>query len=98
MSLIKEFFSGNFHEDWKCEAETPLEIIADYMRYSSADEMELLRREILDYMNGMSDSELEERLLSDLGCYYWPPGDGVGVRSWLSDIAKLLENPVEKKK
>ena len=39
-----------------------------------------------------NDSELEEKLFSELGCYYVPGADGITARAWLQSVAaQLLE-------
>ena len=51
----------------------------------------LLADAIINYAAAFpSDAVLEERLFSELGCYYMPSGVGLSCKEWLAQIAEKL--------
>jgi len=90
-SLLKSFFSGYFHEDWPCEAETPDAVIAGYLKTARPGDVRSLVDAIQAYSREFAtDVELEERLFTELGCYYRPSSQGISARVWFEKIADLL--------
>lgn len=91
--LLKQFFGVYFHEDWNVEAKDPKEIVAMYVADITEDHRRTVGRAILEYTDHVADdAELEEKLFSELGCYYAPGADGLTARDWLKMVAaQLLE-------
>jgi len=89
---LENFFSAYFHEDWPCEAPTPVGVVENYLRSAKATEVARLRSAILRYAEKESDNAaLERKLLTELGCYYRPSADGHTAKNWLHDLAALME-------
>jgi len=88
---LTNFFSSYFHEDWRCEAETTEQIVQIYLRTALPAEVARLRAAITAYAENEPDNEaLEEKLLSELRCYYLPSADGLMAKDWLMGVADLL--------
>lgn len=96
--LLKNFFAGNFHEDWDCDAESDKGVITADARTKSAGDLRTLAGAILDYSRSFTnDSELEKKLFIDLGCYYLPSADGLTAKAWLEHVAtQLLDIAIDK--
>jgi hypothetical protein len=93
--LLKNFFGAYFHEDWVCEADTADAVVDKYAKETSPEKLRALSEIILDYLKEiLSDAELEERLFTDLGCYYLPSAQGLSVREWLKSIASRFQRQV----
>lgn len=91
MKELVNFFGAYFHQDWRCDAESTSQVVANYLTQASLSEVQSLRRAILNFATAYtSDEELELHLFSDLGCFYRPSGDGLSARSWMEGIADLL--------
>lgn len=91
--LLKHFFSAYFHEDWDIEAENPKDIVAMYAADVTEDQRCAVGKAILRYIDHVEDdTELKEKLFSELGCYYTLGADGLTARDWLKIVAaQLLE-------
>ena len=90
-SVLSNFFSAYFHEDWACDAESPEAVVAEYLRTATAREVRSLSQAIREYARAFnSDTELEEKLFTDLGCYYRPSAQGISAKAWLEAIANQL--------
>lgn len=91
LHALKSFLSGYFHEDWDAEASEPDQVIAYYMASKpSPSTLEMIIAQIDQYLSVAGDDE--KRLLLDLGCYYLPSADGLGVRNWLIHVANQLRD------
>ena len=90
-SLLRNFFSGYFHEDWPREAESPAAAVAGYLRTATPSDARLLSQAIRTYSKEFaSDRALEQELFTDLGCYYRPSEQGISAKAWLEDVADQL--------
>ena len=93
LTALRHFFGTQFHQDYDLEADDPDTIVKLYMAESTSQELKDLGQGLLDYMQGMDDAELDERLFKELSCYYYPQGVGISAREWLSHVAKMfIEN------
>lgn len=93
LELLKQFFGGYFHEDWRLEAQSPEEALKEYTTHSNQTERILLSKAIQDYIDRFpNEDELSEKLFHELGCYYNPAPSGMPVREWLRGIAVRLLN------
>jgi len=90
--LLVNFFSAYFHEDWPCEAKTPEEVVTAYAKGTVSDEkIGILCKAILEFSRRFDDEkELEEKLFSELGCYYTPSADGLSPKEWLKRVVSQL--------
>src|SRR5882757_8424476 len=93
--LLTNFFGAYFHEDFLCDAGSPSDVVALDVKEPrvTLEHLRKLNNAILDYSRRCNtDAELEEKLFSELGCYYRPSVEGLTARTWLQSIAsKLLE-------
>jgi len=89
--LLANFFSGYFHEDWMCDADDTAEVIASYLRTAKAHEVAMIHEAIVRYADQVGGDDLEEKLFSELGCYYRPSVDGKSAREWLLSIVAQLQ-------
>ena len=89
--ILSSFFSAYFHEDWPCEAESPEAVIDGYVRTATPNDVRSLGHAIQDYSQAFaSNTELEEKLFTDLGCYYRPSAQGLSPKAWLENVANQL--------
>lgn len=93
-SMLRNFCSSYFHEDWGLEADDPDQVMSSYLEegWDSAELRELAGQILQFAKSYTTDAALEEALLSELGCYYKPSADNISSREWLEQIAlRLLE-------
>ena len=91
MDVLRNFFGGYFHEDWRHEEDSPEKVIAAYKARAPAKELKHLQESIVAYVQAHpDDAELDRCLFSDLGCYYTPRADNMSARDWLLTVAAHL--------
>ena len=89
--LLCQFFGGYFHEDFRCDSRGPNEVLELYVSETTLETRLALNKAILDYIEQSSgESELNEKLFHELGCYYDPRADGIYTKDWLRTIASQL--------
>ena len=90
---LRQFFGCYFHQDWNLDQPNTQAVVAEYMRVATQEKCYALAVEILKYSEShLSDSELEEGLYSELGCYFRPSGGQISAKAWLQSItAQLLQ-------
>jgi hypothetical protein len=89
---LQQFFGAYFHQDWDADFGTPEQaLLAAIHHHPLAVERRELSRSIVEFVESHTeDSSLDGALLNELGCEYFPPGNGVLTRSWLLDVAAKL--------
>ena len=55
-------------------------------------EVETIRREIADFLHSAND-DLDAAFDSEFVSYYWPGGDGLTARAWLTQLNTCLAAP-----
>jgi hypothetical protein len=85
---LKNFCSSYFHEDWALDAETPGDVVAQFLADSpTATELRTIADQIRQFIDMHGDDvRLETALFEALGCYYQPSADDVSARAWLEAI------------
>jgi hypothetical protein len=92
---LRQFFGAYFHQDWDADSGTPdLAISAAIRQHERPSEREELSRSIIAFaQEHPDDRDLDAALFKELGCEYFPPGNGISTRSWLLDVAAKLVPP-----
>jgi hypothetical protein len=91
--ILVNFFSAYFHQDWRHEAETPEVVVSMYRHDTNSGTRACLQRAIVHYVDTIKDDALlEERLVSELGCYFQPRTVGKSTREWLVCVASSLSD------
>jgi hypothetical protein len=89
--ILKNFFGGYFHQDWFYDAESTDAVVIEYVKDSKDEEVRALAEAIRNYSADFrSDAEIENKVYSEMGCYYVPSGDGLSAKMWLEGIASRL--------
>ena len=57
-------------------------------------EVETIRREIADFLRSAND-DLDAAFDAEFVSYYWPRGDGLTARAWLTQLDACLAAPPE---
>ena len=88
---VFQFFGGYFHEDWMLDAASTREVVGEYVKAHTPEERSALSRAVVEYSQKFaSDSELEDGLFHELGCYYTPSGIGLSAKAWLQTVASQI--------
>jgi CdiI immunity protein len=91
---LTQFFSSYFHEDWPLEAETPSQVVNNYLNSEPLESIEAASQELGQLLEmPISELDLETFILDELGCYYDPTSDNQTVREWLESVQQSLTNP-----
>jgi hypothetical protein len=91
---LTQFFSSYFHQDWPLEADTPSEVVNNYLSSEPPESIEAASQELSNLLEmPISEPELETFLLDELGCYYDPQSENQTIREWLESVQQSLTNP-----
>lgn len=91
--LLFQFFGGYFHQDWDVDASSWEEVVAMFVRASSAEEVRALREALVAWLEGAARVG-QASLFTELGCYYDPAADGLTEREWVERIVGELSREV----
>lgn len=95
MEKLRQFFGAYFHQDWHAEFGSPERALSAAIRHHdrTSDRQELSRSIVSFVGEHPDDKDLDAALWKELGCEYFPPGNGLSTRSWLLDVAAKLTQP-----
>jgi len=90
---LTQFFSSYFHQDWPLEAETPSDVVKNYLSSEPPESIEATSQELSKLLEmPIAEPDLETFILDELGCYYDPKSENQTVREWLESVQKSLTN------
>ncbi|MCW6052483.1 contact-dependent growth inhibition system immunity protein [Microcoleus sp. A2-C5] len=90
---LTQFFSSYFHQDWPLEAETPSDVVKNYLSSEPPESIEATSEELSKLLEmPISEPDLETFMLDELGCYYDPNSENQTAREWLESVQKYLNN------
>ena len=97
---MRQFFGGNFHEEFADNGKTVKQIVTEYLTEPPIPSREEHLSSGIRYWleRQADDAALEHDLFSELGCYYHPPGEGIRTRQWLTELAERLAREAEAEK
>jgi CdiI immunity protein len=88
---LTQFFSSYFHQDWPLEAETPSQVVNNYLNSEPTESIEAASQELGQLLEmPISELDLETFILDELGCYYDPQSENQTVREWLESVRQSL--------
>jgi CdiI immunity protein len=91
--MLGYLVSCYFHEDYDCEASSPLEVVESFAIKEIPEYSRLLLGDLeLLCSQGISEGEARDLWIDKLDAYYDPDRDGISYLQWLSDIRDLLKN------
>ncbi len=88
-SLV-QLFGAYLHQDWCDEFESPDEAVNAFRSGEPEEAVSAARQELSELIALDLDETALSDLMSSLGCYYDPTGDGVSTRDWIVSIKALL--------
>jgi hypothetical protein len=92
-SRLQFMFGAYFHQDWITEGDDWPNLMANYAKDQTSEELEATAEELNRFLvECADDATLSKRLYRDLWCEYDPRPDlgGPTVRMWLSQVAEWL--------
>ena len=94
---LEQFLSGYFHEDWKVQATDAETVIRLYLNDGTTSIVPQVINEIdrLLQMN-LSEEQLGDLLIYDLGCCYDPQFQGMSDVEWLRWVRTSLKQGISK--
>lgn len=97
--LLRQFFAGFFHQDWRVEADTPEQMVSYYAaQMNDRAALPELSDAILAFIDDYPDEDqLADALFRKLGCYYSPKALGESTRAWLLHIAERVRAEQERR-
>jgi hypothetical protein len=98
-TIMRQFFAGFFHQDWRVEADAPDQVISNYAaqltdRSTLVELSEAIAAFIADHP---AEDDLANALFRQLGCYYAPKAIGESTKQWLVHVAERFKAENEAK-
>ena len=87
---LEQLFGAYFHQDWRDEFESPGEAISAFQSDETEKMVSDAKRELDVIMDFALDEISLTNLVTDLGCYYNPSGDGATYSDWIVAIKESL--------
>ena len=87
-SHLEELIGGYFHQDWKTYASTAAAVLERYLNEWPAEDIPKVAKELLAVL-AQSDQAIDATM-NLMECGYWPAGDGMSYRDWLTQMARRL--------
>lgn len=98
-SLVRDFLSGYYHEDWIEETGSDEAVIELFFSSSlSSDFVARLASEMESLSIEMRSAKAHDDVLfREYGCYYTPSADGLTASEWLMKMSKTITDRCPKK-
>jgi hypothetical protein len=91
-NTLQHFFGSYFHQDCFLDDPNWQAIIRRFLAENSGPELGTISEGIRELLlANLTEVELE-KVLDEFGNYYFPPGDGMTYREWLSQVLDKLAN------
>jgi len=91
---LQQFAGGYFHEDYKVEFPSPDAAVGAFVTEFSEETVAAVLSEIDDLLaSSMSEAELYQLWINQLGAAYDPSADGITYRDWFAHVRDLLSRP-----
>jgi hypothetical protein len=90
-SALERLVAGYLNQDWPEDFASVWEAVDAFRRDEGPDTAAAARREVASLLAAPhSEEDLRQLLVEQLGCGYWPPGDGLTFGGWLAVLADRL--------
>ena len=86
---LDEFFGTYFHQDWREDSPTAIEIVERYLAESPPEEVREAGKELSRLLAAATEDELADAV-HRLGSFYNPRADGLSYGEWLRQVYRLL--------
>ena len=91
---LVQFFGCYFHQDFLSEFDNAEGALNEFLAEEPNEWIRSTLAELDLFFEHRPDEETAERLLSELGCVYFPPADGIAVLDWMHHLRNRLRSIV----
>jgi hypothetical protein len=89
---VQEMFVLYFHEDWRLDADSRLEVVTDFLATANPILINDVVSELRELVReAMPDDEFHEMIDRDYSLSYDPSHENVTMRAWLTGLLAELE-------
>jgi hypothetical protein len=90
---LRYFFACYFHQDWGDDGSFE-DVVRVFLAENRVDTVIPATRELEEFLRlDISEKDLRDILLYDLGSYVHAPGLGLTYRQWLEAVLAILKKP-----
>ena len=90
---LQQFLAGYFNQDWVDDHESANDVIDFFIAESSDETISAVQLELENLIaSKKTDRELQDFLLSEIGCYYYYLNEWNDGNTWLRHVATTLNN------
>jgi CdiI immunity protein len=98
---LRYFFAAYFHQDWSYEKRLVggsfEDVVRDFQAENPIQTVNQATRELEAFLGlELSEGELENTVVYDLGANVNPPGRGGTYRQWLEAVLSILKKPTRR--
>lgn len=95
LSALENLLGGYVNQDWDLDYSDVWEAVRAFIGDQPGSVVDEARSQLWELLNSnKSEEDLKRVLISEIGCGYWPPGDGLTFRTWLEGVAQYLGKPM----
>ncbi|WP_085690515.1 MULTISPECIES: contact-dependent growth inhibition system immunity protein [unclassified Pseudomonas] len=86
-----QLLAGYFHEDWTSDHEEADDVLKLFLSETSDENLFHVKVELKTLLRSkLSEEQLEDFLLEEIGCSYYYPSEWSSGRTWLEHVLDLL--------
>jgi hypothetical protein len=87
---LGRLFACYLHQDWATEFDSAADAVSAFIAREPAAARTAAHKEIGHLLAHESEEAGLLAEMEKLHCYYWPAGDGLTARAWLTQVAAQL--------
>ena len=93
---LQQFLAGYFNQDWVDDHKSANDVIDFFISESSEETITIVLSELEKLISAKkTEQDLQDFLLSDIGCYYYYPNEWSDGQTWLNHVALTLKNAIK---
>lgn len=90
---LQQFLAGYFNQDWVDDHKNADDVIKLFISEAATDTILKVQLELSKLVSSQkTEQELQDYLLSDIGCYYYYPNEWQNGKAWLKHVAAALKH------
>jgi hypothetical protein len=93
---LQEFVLAYFHEDWRLDANSRADVVADFLRSESVSRVTAVLDDLRELLaEPATEGELHDALIHEYSLSYDPWVDKTTTREWLEGLQREMQNSPE---
>ncbi len=95
-TALQEFIWAYFHEDWRLDANSRGDVVANFLRFENAPRVTAVLDDLRELLaEPATEGELHDALIHEYRLSYDPWDDKITTREWLEGLQREMQNSPE---